>query len=55
MPVTDVTHDLDTLTLTIVADFAAPGQRIWEVYEDARQLERGGVHRPIPPPSSTTH
>ena len=40
MPVTDVKHDLDNLTLTIVADFAAPVERIWEVYADARQLER---------------
>lgn len=40
MPVTDVTHDMDNLSLTIVADFAAPVERIWEVYADARQLER---------------
>jgi uncharacterized protein YndB with AHSA1/START domain len=40
MPVTDVKHDTDNLTLTIVADFAAPVERIWEVYADARQLER---------------
>lgn len=40
MPVTDVTHDMDNLTLTIVADFAAPVERIWEVYADARQLEK---------------
>lgn len=40
MPVTDVQHDMDNLTLTIVADFAAPPARIWEVYSDARQLER---------------
>ena len=40
MPVTDVKKDLDNLTLTIVADFAAPVERIWEVYADARQLER---------------
>lgn len=40
MPVSDVKHDLDTLTLTITADFAAPVERIWEVYSDARQLER---------------
>lgn len=39
MPVTDVTHDLDTRTLTIVADFAAPVERIWQVYADPRQLE----------------
>jgi len=40
MPVTDVTHDMDNLTLTIVADFAAPVERIWEVHADARQLEK---------------
>jgi uncharacterized protein YndB with AHSA1/START domain len=40
MPVTDVTHDMDHLTLTIVADFAAPVERIWQVYADARQLEK---------------
>src|SRR6187551_1289638 len=40
MPVTDVTHDPDTLTLAITADFAAPVERVWEVYADPRQLER---------------
>jgi uncharacterized protein YndB with AHSA1/START domain len=40
MPVTDVQHDLDTLTLTITAEFAAPVQRIWQVYADPRQLEK---------------
>ena len=40
MPVTDVQHDLDALTLTNTADFAAPGERVWEVYADPRQLER---------------
>ena len=40
MPVTDVQHDLDTRTLTIVADFAAPVERIWQVYADPRQLEK---------------
>ena len=40
MPVTDVTHDTDTLTLTITADFAAPVERVWQVYADPRQLER---------------
>ena len=39
MPVTDVTHDLDTLTLTITAEFAAPVERVWQVYADPRQLE----------------
>lgn len=40
MPVTDVQQDLDNLTLTITADFAAPVQRIWQVYADPRQLEK---------------
>ena len=40
MPVTDVSHDLDALTLTITADFAAPVERVWGVYADPRQLER---------------
>ncbi len=38
MPVTNVTHDLETRTLTIVADFAAPVERVWQVYADADQL-----------------
>ena len=40
MPVTDVSHDLETLTLTIVAEFTAPVQRIWDLYADPRQLEK---------------
>jgi len=40
MPVTDVQKDLDNLTLTIIADFAAPVERLWEVYADPRQLEK---------------
>jgi uncharacterized protein YndB with AHSA1/START domain len=40
MPVTDVQHDMDSLTLTITAEFAAPVERIWQVYADPRQLEK---------------
>ncbi|MGK2882573.1 MAG: SRPBCC family protein [Mycobacterium sp.] len=40
MPVTDVHHDLENATLTIIADFAAPVQRVWQVYADPRQLEK---------------
>ncbi|WP_154796374.1 SRPBCC family protein [Occultella kanbiaonis] len=40
MPVTDVQHDMNNLTLTIVAEFAAPVSRVWDVYADPRQLER---------------
>ena len=40
MPVTDITPDIDNRTLTITADFAAPVERVWQVYADPRQLER---------------
>jgi uncharacterized protein YndB with AHSA1/START domain len=40
MPVTNITHDPKTLTLAITAEFAAPVERIWEVYADPRQLEQ---------------
>ncbi|GAB3304573.1 SRPBCC domain-containing protein [Epidermidibacterium keratini] len=40
MPVTDVQKDLDNRSLTIVADFAAPVERVWQVYADPRQLEK---------------
>lgn len=40
MPVTDVTHDLETRTIAITAEFAAPVARIWEIYADPRQLEQ---------------
>ncbi|CAM3120519.1 SRPBCC domain-containing protein [Prescottella defluvii] len=40
MPVTDVKQDLDKRTLTITAEFAAPVERIWQIYADPRQLEK---------------
>lgn len=40
MPVTSVTRDPDELTLTIVADFPVPQQRLWDAWADPRQLER---------------
>ncbi|MFW0785321.1 SRPBCC domain-containing protein [Gordonia sp. CPCC 206044] len=40
MPVTDVTHDIDTRSLTITAEFAASPARVWQVYADPRQLEK---------------
>lgn len=40
MPVTDITKDADTRTLTITAEFAAPVERVWGLYEDARKLEQ---------------
>jgi uncharacterized protein YndB with AHSA1/START domain len=40
MPVLDVEKDLDRNTLTVTAEFAAPVERVWELYADPRQLER---------------
>lgn len=40
MPVTDVQHDLDALTLTLTARFAAPIEQVWDVYADPRKLEK---------------
>lgn len=40
MPVTDIAKDIESRTLTITAWFAAPVQRVWELYADPRQLER---------------
>ena len=40
MPVIDVTPDLDARTITINAEFAAPIERVWQIYADPRQLEQ---------------
>ncbi|CAM5352658.1 SRPBCC family protein [Streptomyces pilosus] len=40
MTVTSVDKDVDTLTLTLVADFTAPVERVWRLWADPRQLER---------------
>ncbi len=40
MPVTDVITDPENLTMTVIADFAAPVERVWSAYSDPRQLER---------------
>jgi uncharacterized protein YndB with AHSA1/START domain len=40
MPVTNVTKDPQNLTMTVVADFAAPLQRVWDAYTDPRQIEK---------------
>jgi len=40
MPVISVTKDAAKLTLTVVADFPVPQQRLWDAYADPRQLER---------------
>ncbi|WP_327091466.1 SRPBCC domain-containing protein [Nonomuraea sp. NBC_01738] len=40
MSVTSLDKDLDNLTLTLIADFAAPIERVWDLWADPRQLER---------------
>jgi uncharacterized protein YndB with AHSA1/START domain len=40
MPVVDIQKDTKALTMTVVAQFAAPVARVWAAYVDARQLER---------------
>lgn len=40
MPITNVTKDPENLTLTVVADFKASVQRLWDAYADPRQISR---------------
>jgi uncharacterized protein YndB with AHSA1/START domain len=40
MPITEVVSNADTLTLTVVGDYAVSVQRLWDAYADPRQLER---------------
>ncbi|MGB0114975.1 MAG: SRPBCC family protein [Ilumatobacteraceae bacterium] len=40
MPITSIDKNLDTLTMTVVADFAATRERLWEAYTDPRQIEK---------------
>lgn len=40
MTVINASKDTDALTITLVADFSAPPERVWQVWEDPRQLER---------------
>lgn len=40
MSVKSVDTDYDNLTLTLVAEFDAPVERVWELWADPRKLER---------------
>ena len=40
MTVTSTAKDYATLTFRLVADFAAPVERVWQLWEDPRKLER---------------
>ena len=40
MTVTSIDKDFDSLTLTVVAHFDAPVERVWRLWADPRKLER---------------
>lgn len=40
MPITSVTSDPESLTLTVVGEYPVPVERLWEAYSDPRLLER---------------
>ena len=40
MPITSVTSNPESLTLTVVGEYPVPVERLWEAYADPRQLER---------------
>jgi uncharacterized protein YndB with AHSA1/START domain len=40
MSVTSVDTDYDNLTITVIADFDAPIDQVWELWSDPRKLER---------------
>jgi uncharacterized protein YndB with AHSA1/START domain len=40
MGVTSIDKDPDDLTLTVLADFDAPVERVWQLWADPRRLER---------------
>jgi uncharacterized protein YndB with AHSA1/START domain len=39
MTVITTTKDVEALTLTLVAEFDSPPERVWDVWEDPRKLE----------------
>jgi uncharacterized protein YndB with AHSA1/START domain len=41
MTVKDVEKDPATLTMVVTAEFDAPVERVWQLWADPRQLERG--------------
>ena len=40
MPVVRIDKDLDRHTMTVIADYDAPIERVWQLYSDPCQLER---------------
>jgi uncharacterized protein YndB with AHSA1/START domain len=48
MPVISSTRDPEARSLTIVCEFAASPERIWQLWEDPRQLEKWWCPEPFP-------
>lgn len=46
--------NVEDLSLTFIAEFDAPVDRIWQLWEDPRQLERWWGARPGPRRSTVT-
>jgi uncharacterized protein YndB with AHSA1/START domain len=40
LTITSLDTDYDSLTITLIADFDAPIERVWDVWSDPRKLER---------------
>lgn len=40
MPITEVVSNAETLTLTLIGEYAVPVTRLWDAYADPRQIER---------------
>jgi len=40
MPIVNIEKDLDHHSLTVVARYDAPVERVWQLYADPRQMER---------------
>jgi uncharacterized protein YndB with AHSA1/START domain len=40
LSVTSVDTDYDNLTITLIADFDAPIEQVWDLWSDPRKLER---------------
>jgi uncharacterized protein YndB with AHSA1/START domain len=50
LSVTSVDADYDNLTITLITDFDAPMEQVWELWSDPRKLERWWA----PPPYQAT-
>jgi uncharacterized protein YndB with AHSA1/START domain len=40
LSITSIDTDYDNLTITLIADFDAPIERVWDLWSDPRKLER---------------